>query len=168
VLTDWNFVFGWHGYDKAPTFLFAELVHNNVLRIKSRTYDGSLSNVNWWDVSKETLHYSAPMPRGQWVDFVFNYRFDHRQLSNGGIGFIKAWVNGVQVVDYTGPVGYLANAGDRSAYFWMGSYAGDRNEHYRIYNYDEVRFGDASATYSDVAPGGSVIRPAAPVLTTVQ
>jgi hypothetical protein len=168
ILTDWNILFGWHGYGRAPTFMFAELLHDNVLRIKSRTFDGSLDNVNWWSVSSETTHYTGKFPRAQWVDFVFNYRFDHRPVSAGGIGFIRAWINGVQVIDYKGPVGYQANAGDPSAYFWMGSYAGDRNEHYRMYYYDEVRFGNSSATYAGVAPGGGLSRPESPSLVNIQ
>ena len=42
-----------------------------------------------------------PVPFGQWTDFVFKFR--HATDSSG---LLQVWMNGQQIVDYTGPIGF--------------------------------------------------------------
>jgi hypothetical protein len=43
----------------------------------------------------------TPIPFGRWTDFVFRFRH-----SQGSEGFLEAWMDGRQIVDYRGPLGF--------------------------------------------------------------
>jgi len=50
-----------------------------------------------------TIHYTdAAFPRGSLVRFVWNIQFDPQ-----GSGFLRVWRDGTQIVNYTGPIGYV-------------------------------------------------------------
>ncbi|MGE5639897.1 MAG: polysaccharide lyase [Clostridia bacterium] len=42
-----------------------------------------------------------PIPFGRWTDFVFRFRH-----SQGGDGFLQAWMDGREIVEYHGPLGF--------------------------------------------------------------
>jgi hypothetical protein len=42
-----------------------------------------------------------PIPFGRWTDFVFKFRH-----SQGGDGFLQGWMDGREIVDYQGPLGF--------------------------------------------------------------
>jgi len=46
-------------------------------------------------------HGEHPIPFGRWVDFVFKFRH-----SLSGNGFLQAWMDGTQIVDYRGHLGF--------------------------------------------------------------
>ncbi|HVL37635.1 MAG TPA: heparin lyase I family protein [Burkholderiales bacterium] len=46
-------------------------------------------------------HGDRPIPFGRWVDFVF--KFKHNTSGNG---FLQAWMDGTQIVDYRGNLGF--------------------------------------------------------------
>jgi hypothetical protein len=46
-------------------------------------------------------HASTPMPFGRWADFVFKFR-----QNTSGAGFLHAWMDGKQIVNYTGHLGF--------------------------------------------------------------
>jgi hypothetical protein len=76
--------------------------------------------------------------RGRWLDFKFQTRFATNQT-----GRIKAWLNGRQVVDYTGVNAYPENADSgypspSRFYFKMGLYRDVMDEPMTIY-IDEYR-----------------------------
>jgi hypothetical protein len=44
----------------------------------------------------------SPIVRGQWHSVRLDFKID----STGATGFLRAWLNGVQVIKYAGPLGY--------------------------------------------------------------
>jgi hypothetical protein len=44
----------------------------------------------------------SPIVRGQWHSIRLDFKIDN----TGATGFLKAWINGVQIIGYTGPLGY--------------------------------------------------------------
>jgi hypothetical protein len=46
-------------------------------------------------------HAERPIPFGRWVDFVFKFRHN-----TSGSGFLQAWMDGTQIVDYRGHLGF--------------------------------------------------------------
>lgn len=90
----------------------------------------------------------------QWLDFVI-----HAKWTNDAAGFMRIWIDGVKVVDITGPT-YHTNMGP--PYPKMGLYIAwkDRNMDDPVYEktlyHDDfkIAWGDG-AGYSTVAPGGS-------------
>ncbi len=87
---------------------------------------------------RTTLFETGEEVRGKWMDFVFRLRF-----STGARGFVRAWLNSKQIVDYTGTNAYAENAttGYRSPsrfYFKMGLYRDVMAEPMTIY-IDEYR-----------------------------
>jgi hypothetical protein len=171
----WNFLAGLHAHAGQPTFLYIALVPDNRLIIRSRTYAGDCCapsvGPSWWEVSVDTTHYDGSMPRGQWVDFVFNLVPDERPRTAGGVGKLHVWINGTRQVEYNGPIGF--KGGESSGYWYLGNYAHDNNPHDRTYYYDEFRIGTNGSSYSEVAPDSGVpspqpTRPNPPLVTTVQ
>ena len=55
-----------------------------------------------------------PIPFGRWVDFVFKVR-----QSTGSTGLLQAWMDGNQIVNHSGPIGYKTAYND---YFKFGYY----------------------------------------------
>jgi hypothetical protein len=72
-----------------------------------------------------TLNYAEqPIPFGRWVDFVFKFR-----QSTGSTGFVQAWMDGNQIVNHSGPLGYKTSYKDYfkfGYYNWSGSFSSQR------------------------------------------
>ena len=81
---------------------------------------------------------------GQWNDIVINFKFNYDSS-----GFFKIWVNGVLSSDS----GINASNDAKGPYLKMGIYA-HPNETMTVY-YDEIKVGDQSSSYSEVAPAGA-------------
>ena len=98
----------------------------------------------------EEVYHQEPVKTGQWYDIVTHFKY-----SPDNTGFMEIWINGEQVVDYTGVTTYAVDtAGDLRAtynYLKLGLYLGGANG--EVY-YDNVRIGDASSSYAEVASGG--------------
>jgi hypothetical protein len=56
-----------------------------------------------------------PIQFGRWVDFVFKFK-----LNTSGKGFVQAWMDGTQIFNHQGTVGY--NTGSSRPYFKFGYY----------------------------------------------
>lgn len=103
-----------------------------------------------------------PAQEGVWDDWIFHIKWDYRTQVHGGTGSVIAWlqVNGKgynKIIDYKGPIGYNDQ---RGTYFRWGLYkqpwfynknAGIQSP--RIVYYDEVKIGDAHATFNDMRVG---------------
>jgi hypothetical protein len=89
------------------------------------------------------------VPKGEWVDFVWNIRF-----ATDDTGFIKCWINGEQRIDYKGACGYIGGNGIN---FKFGIYPGFKTDYTsqspRIIYWDDLKIADSTATYNDVNPG---------------
>ena len=81
-----------------------------------------------------------PLEKGVWHDWIFHVRW-----SFAGDGFVSAWLDGVQVIDYEGPVGYNDRIG---VWFKWGIYRDDHSEPQVIFH-DEYRRG---MSYEEVDP----------------
>lgn len=68
----------------------------------------------------EVVRYTGALTPGAPVSLVWNIRFDH-----AGTGFLMVWRDGVQVVDYAGPLGYNDAVGP---YLKVGAYRRTRPE----------------------------------------
>ena len=84
---------------------------------------------------------------------------------------MELWVDGVLQVDYTGPNIYLLDKGGRVrepyCNIQFGSYKSSSSTNNTILYFDELRIGDASASYEDVAPNGSQQSNSPPVLSSI-
>lgn len=143
--------------DGPPTCDWTEGIRNPILTIMTK--DSKWVSRIQWDtqlctpVPKVGVHtrtytsYDA-FSTGQWYDFVINVKW-----SFSDDGFLKIWKDGVLVTDRTG--GTCFND-VRGPFLKIGIYARiDQDQTVTIY-YDELRIGDSSSSYSEVAPGGSV------------
>lgn len=86
---------------------------------------------------------------GFWVDWVFFMKWDWRENGSGGSGVTTVWKDGVQVYTENGPNCYDDANGP---YYKVGLHTPNTGNTNSIY-IDEVRVGNASSTYYDVAPG---------------
>jgi len=100
---------------------------------------------------------SLPVKKGVWTDFVY-----HMKLSNNG--FLRVWKddstnkdNPEILIDYQGPFGFRND----NPYFKMGIYT-NQNDKLLIAYHDEVRFGDETSSYAEVAPSGKSTLPPPP------
>lgn len=109
-----------------------------------RCSDGSLTRAK---------AFTAKFEKGAWNDIVLNFRYNY---TNSGSPFFKMWLNGQLVANDSGPNCYNDAKGP---YFKMGIYA-NSSSRISVY-YDEIRVGDATSSYNEVAPKGSAA--AAPV-----
>ena len=97
------------------------------------------------DWSSSSSYYSDPMVKGAWNDVVMQVRFTRETT-----GIIKMWLNGDLFMDYTGRSAPLFSVGPSMK---IGIYASSYTP-ITVY-YDEIRIGDADASYADVAPGST-------------
>ena len=106
--------------------------------LKLRYASGQLKIVHQTTPEGTTLFETTEDMRGHWTDFKFQIRF-----TAGTNGFIKAWLNGKQVVDYKGVNAYPeseATGYPSPSYFYfkMGLYRDLMSEPMTIY-IDEYR-----------------------------
>ncbi|HEX8910933.1 MAG TPA: heparin lyase I family protein [Humisphaera sp.] len=105
----------------------------------------------------------AAVATGRWVDWVF-----HVKWSYASDGLLEVWKDGTKVVDRAGPNTYNDEAGN---YFKVGLYTPDYATNTNPVNAvkmlfaDDVRLGNETATYADVAPGRPWPPPPTGVLT---
>jgi hypothetical protein len=81
------------------------------------------------------------LQKGTWHDWVFHVRWHY-----GSGGFVRAWRDHTQVIDYEGPIGYNDFLG---VWFKWGIYRDDHPATQVIYH-DEYRRGNS---YDEVSPG---------------
>ena len=109
-----------------------------------------------------------PMVKG-WADWVIEFK------PHASSGVLRVWRNGDLIHDESGVRTSYSSSG--ASYFTFGVYKyywndGDSSglssleaeaasPHYDVW-YDEIRIGNSSASYSDVAPGGEAVAPLVP------
>lgn len=132
-----------------------------------RTWDDKLKLVNHWDsrsvtpsrkgVDTQTWDLGA-IPKGQWIDLVV-----HAKWSYKSDGLLEVWKNGKLVVRKTGPNTYNDKTGP---FFKIGIYKRQWKNNpeestttKRVIYFNQVRVGDASASYEDVVPKSRSVSP---------
>lgn len=83
-----------------------------------------------------TLFETAEFARGAWHDFLVQARWSYQDD-----GIVNVWLNGRQIVQYAGPVGYNDDWGP---YFKFGLYRDDSARTFVAY-FNHVMIGDSSA-----------------------
>ncbi len=124
VIAQWKQVCEWFGC-RPP---------NPVLAI--RYSRGELFVTRRGDEGQTRLYTSLGEMRGRWLDFRFVIRFSQKED-----GFINGWLNGQQIVKYTGVTAYRSSFGYTAHgffYFKMGLYRDPMKELMTIY-LDEFR-----------------------------
>jgi hypothetical protein len=97
---------------------------------------GELSITIQNDRKKTTVYKTKKDIKGKWLDFVFHIRFDR-----GKDGFVKAWLNGDEILNFKGTTAYSEEYGyenDGRFYFKMGLYRDCMDEPMTMY-FDEYR-----------------------------
>ncbi|MEI9809123.1 MAG: polysaccharide lyase [Bacteroidota bacterium] len=89
----------------------------------------------------------GPVISNQWIDFVIHIRW-----ATDSTGLLQVWKNGEQVIDRAN-----VKTAAISSYFKLGInkfgwLTQESTVTQRVMYYDEVRIGNANATYNDVAP----------------
>lgn len=110
---------------------------------------------NHWDsqpITTALVHqtlWQAPIEKDKWMDFVFHIKFSYK---NDGI--LEIWKDGQKIADKKGPNHYNDKA---PPYFKLDLYKGNWKSAVRkqVIYYDEIRIGDATSNYEEVAPSGS-------------
>jgi hypothetical protein len=87
------------------------------------------------DSAREVLFRSTDGVRGKWNDFVVQARWSYETN-----GLVNVWLNGEQIVQYRGPVGYNDDVGP---YFRFGLYRGDTDQTY-VARFRQVRSGTSA------------------------
>ncbi len=115
-----------------------------------RRWDSKQVSVNNLPEGEEAIDFGR-YQTGKWTDFVF-----HVKWSYTSDGLLEVWKDGQLEVSRSGP-NYYNDL--RGPYFKIGIYKGDwKNQpkksivSQRDIYFDEIRVGDASARYEDVAP----------------
>jgi len=84
-----------------------------------------------------------PIARGHWYNRVINLKFNQ-----SGAGFVRVWINGVQIADYRGPTGNPAT----QYYYWKyGIYRSHAPEYVAV-RYANVRIGGSELASKILAP----------------
>jgi len=116
---------GGHCYDDSPVLAL-------------RYISGKLRITHQTNAEAITLFQTKEELRGKWTDFKFQTRF-----TAGTNGYVRAWINGQQVIDYHGPNAYAeddATSYPHPSYFYfkMGLYRDVMPEPMTLY-IDEYR-----------------------------
>ena len=85
---------------------------------------------------RKVIYETKDFELGRWHDLIYHVKWSHNKD-----GFVRAWMNGKQIVDYNGPVGYDDKEGP---YFKFGLYRDDVPETYVAY-FDDYRRGKTRA-----------------------
>jgi len=103
-------------------------------------FDGQRDGEN----GRERILYSHPdLERGVWHDFVYQVKWS-ASMDPKDTGFVKAWMNGEQIADYRGPIGYFDDLG---TYVKFGIYARNDVDKPHIVFHDSYHRG---TSYADV------------------
>lgn len=93
---------------------------------------------------------------GNWYDIVMHLNWTHSGMDQSGDGFARVWVNGEQVMDYTGPTAAADGDPPRPSeiriykWDWQRQSPDNRTQ---TYYFDEVRYANSGGSYEDVVPG---------------
>jgi hypothetical protein len=124
-----HYVKDWGSFSTSDTAIIAMQLHaGNVAGLSPAIGVYSRGGRNFWIDARGSTASSPsqsnsvsvrsterPIQFGRWVDFVFKFKLNTR-----GSGFVQAWMDGTQIFNHQGTVGY--NTGDARPYFKFGYY----------------------------------------------
>lgn len=85
--------------DLSPTIALNTAANGRAFRVSGRYSTSNDPNQN--NSTGVALVAERPIPFGRWMDFVVKFK-----QNVGGQGFATVWLDGVQVADYRGPLGF--------------------------------------------------------------
>lgn len=145
----------WHD---RPDLWFGEPFRNPSLALTINGNNWGISNT--WDskvvtgknnaAGKEQL-WSGVISKGVWTDWVFHVKWSHQSD-----GIVEVWKDGIRIVNKRGSVTYndllapFFKVGLYKFPWKSGKVPSITNK--RIIYYDEIRIGNANASYEDVVP----------------
>lgn len=127
-------VIQWHPAEGSGSANLGIYTEKNTFRVGLNA-DGDLT-------AEKTLAESMKIIPNKWYDFVWHVKW------SATAGRIELWIDGVKYVDYTGAT--LTKGG--TPYFKLGINRWNISGVTRSLYYDNLRIGNAQATYKDVAP----------------
>jgi hypothetical protein len=115
------------------TSIFLWLKHSPAVaqRFRNGVFAVTINNDSGQQYLYEVGSPEEPALVGQWTSFVYHIRFD-----KGENGRLEVWMNGEQVVDYTGQIGYQGDP--NTTYFRLGLYRDTLAAPMKVY-YDDLR-----------------------------
>jgi Polysaccharide lyase len=128
------YVYDWGTLGSADQALFAMQVHSgddslglspSIALVTAYGGDGrSFQVFTTSGASERSVRYATqPIPFGRWVDFVFKFKHN-----TAGAGFLQVWMDGAQIVDHQGNLGYdtpgFKDYAKFGYYNWSGSAMG--------------------------------------------
>jgi Polysaccharide lyase len=129
----WVNITQWHNATGVPLYL--NLRGNEVSFVHNSQLTGA-------DLFPGKIIGSVDSMLGKWTDFVA-----HINWSTSTNGYFKIWMNGVQVVNWTG---VTVPTGSGNPYWKAGfNYASDES---RVMYVDEMRMGDSGSSFDEVDP----------------
>ncbi|MEJ2417597.1 MAG: heparin lyase I family protein [Exilibacterium sp.] len=150
---EWRLISQWHGDDScAPA--------HNPMQANGLDKNGGIafsikgiaSCSESDDYDRREAYGTPPLIKGAWNDIVHEVRFSSDMNGNG---FHKMWLNGELVVDDKGMNAYPE---PNAPYWTMGIYGVSSYSTLTLW-FDEIRVGDSSSSYKEVAPGGGTPSP---------
>jgi Polysaccharide lyase len=119
----WFIVGQWHGSkdDKRSPYIAAEVQGKDLVFLRRYVSNGK-------PISRE-MYRMKDVPRGKWL----NIAIEHKVSSTDGL--LNIWLNGRQVVNFDGPVGYWDH--DEAGYWKFGIYR-SRNDTNAVVEYRDV------------------------------
>ena len=143
----------WHGvpdpgeqHTVPPLAFYLEA--NNQVKVYYRASDVAITKYQQAPTSQKITHIGSAI-YDRWVDYVVHVKW----AATGNTGILEIWQDGKQIVDEQNVnIGYQELA---KPYWKIGIYAWTGKSKYaeRVLYYDEVRIGNATATYEMVKPG---------------
>jgi hypothetical protein len=169
-LVSGEYWYGWSNYlpaDFAPSSLWhvltqlhsglnmsplQEEIYSNAILFKHFVDGNSASPyVTLWQDNTPSKYY------GKWTDYVVHVNW----TNDSNVGYFQIWINGVKVTDWHG-----STLGGATGAYWKAGLVEDAADTLTAY-YDEMRYGDASSSYAEVAPGAHIVNPSIPSGLTV-
>lgn len=153
IITQWHDIPDfWSGENwKRPPFTLS--INNNTWQL-GNVWDTKMVTKNNDVTGKEVL-WSSPLKKGVWTDWVFHVKWSHKSD-----GIIEVWQDNMPIVNKHGPNTYndllipYLKVGPYKYPWKKGKPTSIVNE--RVIYFDEVRIGNANASYEDVAPTQSI------------
>ena len=135
IPTNWTvFAQWWQGAPASPPIAFEIAPKTKEFQLRILTRHGPHEK----EITK--FQYNEKIERGKWHDFIVEMRIDDTGSTNG---LLNVWLNGNQIVDYKGPLGYPDLHDETN--FRFGLYRYPYNQKRAAIYFDNIQIGKRKA-----------------------